>query len=193
MEIYEYELSDFIDHDLNSDRLILEIKAVPALVDVVFVTRIKTTSHVHVDIGYPTALSGGDKLLLDGVIAAHRDSAHWLPDVKQAKFKAIDAKTDAMVARGFTHQGVVYELYLEAQIRLLSMLVLKDNLPYPILYNSKDDSTVLDLNGPNDVIGLAFAAIGSIKWILDSGTAQKSAVRAATTVEEVNAIVDPRQ
>lgn len=189
--IYDYELSDFIDHNINSDRLLLEIKAVPALVDVVSVTRHKA-NQAHVEIVYPTALSNGDKALLDGVVAAHRDASHWLPDAKRAKFAAIDAKTNELIAGGFVFQGKTFELYLEAQVRLIGLIVLKDMLTYPIAYNSKDDFDFTTLTGPNDVVTMAGTALAYIGGYLNGGTALKQLVREATTIDQVNAIVDPR-
>jgi len=186
--IYEYLLSTFQDGAINSDRLLEEIKATPALVDVEYVIQRGSV----VDVAYPTALSNGDKAQLDAVIAAHRDAAHWLPDVKRAKFKAIDEKTNELIAGGFVYQGKTFELYLEAQVRLIGMLVLKDMLTYPIAYNSKDDFDFVNLTSPTDILTMAGTALSYIGAYLNGGTALKQAVRAATTIAEVDAIVDPR-
>jgi hypothetical protein len=72
------------------------------------------------------------------------------------------------------------------------MLVMAQYLTFPILYNSKDDTHVVELQNAGDVAQMAGAALGAIGYYLNTGTALKQQVRDATTVEQVNAVIDPR-
>lgn len=113
--------------------------------------------------------------------------------LKAKRFAEVDARTDEIVAGGFTYlDGNRYSLSNEAQSRFLAMLVAKDFLTYPILYNSIDDLRELSLANGDEVLNFVFTAMGAMRSYLDSGTTIKDALRNATTEDEINTIVDPR-
>jgi len=188
MKTFIYSVAAFQDGDLNPERFIADAKQIVGLEQIQFITHTGTT----VSVVFQTEISQEAKFALDALVAEHRDDLHHLPTVKQLKFRAIDSVTIALIESGFTYQGIRFELYLEAQVRLLGMIVMAQFLTYPILYNSKDDTQVIELNNAGEVMAMAGGALGSIGYYLNTGTGLKQQVREATTVEQVNAITDPR-
>ena len=138
---------------------------------------------------------------LDSVVAAYRSGAESriLVELKEQRVKEIDSVTDDLILGGFEHQNMQFEATLEAQSRMLALLVMSlhpDQFPpaavFPITWNSKDDSEVLELTQGSDVIQLVMACIGTYRAHIDSGTALKAQVRAASTISEVLAVEDNR-
>jgi len=120
-----------------------------------------------------------------------------LDEAKVAKVAEIDAKTDSFIDQGFEYppaSGVYFSLSLPAQSKLMALEIIKDDpvTAYPIEYNSKNDKAKHSMADANDAHNFFLQALGTVRAYLDSGTALKDAVRAATTVAEVEAIVDPR-
>lgn len=119
-------------------------------------------------------------------------NAGTLENAQQIAFAVIDARTDAIFLTGFEFAGNRYSLTNEAQSRFIAMLVAKDILSYPIQYNSLDDTYRLDIEDAAMLVQFIMTAMATARAYLDSGTQLKSAVRVATTIAEVAAIVDPR-
>jgi hypothetical protein len=115
-----------------------------------------------------------------------------LDEAKAEAFERIDARTDELFASGFEFNGHRYSLTNEAQSRFLTMLITKDLIGYPIVYNSIDDTYQLEIGSAAETQAFVFTALGTGRAYLDSGTALKDAVRQAATVEDVSAVVDPR-
>jgi hypothetical protein len=106
-------------------------------------------------------------------------------------FAQVDQRSDQLIAAGFDYGGIRFSASLEAQIRYTNMMVLADTLA-PLDCNSLDDSTYLTLPTPDDLRNFCMVALGHVKGIVDSGSAQKEVVRALETAEELTAFVDPR-
>lgn len=124
---------------------------------------------------------------------AEKTALH-LQDRKNERVLEVDAKTDAMIAAGFAYRSVTFSLTLEAQCQLLAVFAFRDTgaLSYPIRWNSLDDTDQIDIIDAADLTQFCMTALGTVRSILDTGTVLKDQIRAATTVAEVDAIVDNR-
>lgn len=129
--------------------------------------------------------------IINSAIANHHAS---LDQAKKAKYAAIDAKTDEIIARGFTFQNIVFSTSLDAQSRMLGMDQLRNDaaMTYPIIFNSLDDSISISIPDADTVHAFVLTGVGYYRAAIDSGSALKADVRAATTVAEVQAITDTR-
>ncbi len=126
------------------------------------------------------------------LVTAHRAG---LVQVRSARYAEVDAKTDELIARGFPFQGLLFSTSIEAQSRMLGMDALRNDpaMTYPIVFNSLDDEAALTISDAATVHALVLTGIGYYRAVIDSGSALKAQVRAATTVDEVLAVVDPRE
>lgn len=117
-----------------------------------------------------------------------------LIEAKAAKFASIDARTDELIASGFTFASKQFSLSQAAQSRLMGINQVRDdeNVTYPIKWNTIDDSDTYSIPDSATVLSFYLTAVGTYRTHVDSGTALKDQVRAATTVAEVDAVVDNR-
>ncbi len=120
-----------------------------------------------------------------------------LQEAKDFKHAAIDVRTEELIAAGFefpTGSGLWFSLSSHAQRNLQGLDQVRD-LPeviYPVAWNTLDDSAVLSIPDSATAHGFFLTAFAVYRAHLDSGTALKDQVRAATTVAEVDAVVDAR-
>lgn len=124
-----------------------------------------------------------------------------LPAYKAAKVAAIDTRTDELIAVGFTYESKQFSLSLASQSKMTAAHQIKDHplFVYPVNWNTIDDTDVFAIGAGTDQVADAaimsafyMTAIGTIRVHLDSGTALKGSVRAATALAEVDAVVDLR-
>lgn len=129
-----------------------------------------------------------DQETLDAIVHAH--VAISLDDNKAVRIIQIDKRTDAIIAAGFLYDGNTFSLSTQAQMNWMGLYTLKDLQTWPIGVTTAANETyqlaLLNL--------VAFIATGSqvIKNAVGSGRALKIAINAATTQEELDAIVDTR-
>lgn len=120
------------------------------------------------------------------------------PAYKQAKNAAIDQRTVELINQGFLYSSKVFSLSSSAQSywnglgNLAANGLLTEPDDFPMTVNTLDDTDTHDIVNIANAIGLFAAAAATIKGHLASGTALKTQVRAATTVAEVDAVVDSR-
>lgn len=124
-------------------------------------------------------------------IAAWRDNLA-LPDAKAGRLNEIDAKTTEVIARGFAYDKKTFSLSSSAQSTLSNTFIAREMLTYPVRWNTLDDLDAHNLVDANDVTAMYAAGVTAVRAALDGGTALKDLVRAATTMEALGAIVDPR-
>jgi len=141
-------------------------------------------------------LTGSEVTTLDDTVAAHQLVAA-LTDAKAEKIKTIDANTGALIGKGFEFpaaSGIMYSLSDAAQRTLIAADQQRSDptFTYPVIWNSKDDLSEISLADATELHNFVLTAVGTTRAWLDSGTGLKSQVRAATTVAEVEAIVDNR-
>lgn len=132
-----------------------------------------------------------DPPVINNVITNHRAS---LEQAKQMKYAVIDAKTDEIIARGFTFNGKVFSTSLDAQARILGMDSLRADpaMTYPIIFNTIDDDDSISIPDADTVHAFTLTGIGYYRAAIDSGSILKAAVRAGTSIDEVQAVTDTR-
>jgi len=118
----------------------------------------------------------------------------FLNSAKQDRYNNIDAKTDLIIGRGFVFSGMTFSTSMEAQARMLGMLILSTNplLQYPIIWNNLDDTGAITLPDAAMVQSFVLTGIGYYRAAIDSGSTLKAAVRGAVDIAAVRAIVDTR-
>jgi hypothetical protein len=154
-----------------------------------------TYDDVSVDITFDLVVP--TQAQIDAIVAAHQGHGDLLAVVKRKKVIAIDDRTDVLIGLGFEFppgSGMMFSLSKSGQLTMLGMDQLRDdpNFSYPVNYNSKNDDGVVALVNSAMVHNFFLSAAGTLRYRLDSGTVIKDEVRDATTVAEVEAIVDPR-
>lgn len=114
-----------------------------------------------------------------------------LADMKAAYFRAIDARTQEVLARGFTYSGVTVGLSLQAQVRYEA---LKDSglLATTSVEANDDNNPPLSLSTSLAIGAFVDAARAYVRTVYSDANALKASVRSATTVAGVEAVVDNR-
>jgi len=177
--------------DTNVGVLSQEIKT--ALPGKPFTLRANDTALVA---DFVDTLTGAEVTTLDDTVAAHQLVAA-LADAKAEKIRSIDANTGRLIALGFefpASSGTIFSLSDSAQRTLLAADQQRSDpsFTYPVVWNSLDDSATISLADATELHDFVITAVGTTRAHLDSGTDLKDQVRAATTVAEVEAVVDNR-
>lgn len=117
-----------------------------------------------------------------------------LPAAKEAKFNAIDKRTEELIRAGFTYGGKTFSLSTNAQNTFTGLYAVRAEVvfQYPVRVNTINDLDYLELADADDVRDFYLTAVGTYRAHLDGGTALKDAVRDATTIAEVEAVKDGR-
>ena len=123
--------------------------------------------------------------------------AQLLTVVKQRKLSVIDGRTAELVSAGYEHpaaSGQMFSLGAETRNLLVGMDLLRDDpaFVYPVDWNTIDGMAKITLDDATEVHNFFLTSVGVYRDHLDSGTALKDSVRAATTITAVNAVVDNR-
>jgi hypothetical protein len=189
MQLYgiTYQLSDFPDGSVIPTAFTKQMVGAnisPQLVKV-------EVRDSEVDLWFDRSISLSDALGISAVVTAHHGS---LAVAKQAAFATIDKKTDEIIARGFPFAGKVFSTSIEAQARMLGMDMLRTdpNMQFPITWNVMDDTDSLQIADADTAHAFVLTGIGYYRAAIDSGSALKAAVRAATTLAAVEAVTDAR-
>ena len=118
-----------------------------------------------------------------------------LPELKEAKLAAIDAKTNQLIAQGFIFDGHTFSLSLNAQSNFMGIkvateggLLTEDNYPYE-LTTLDDEAYQLSWALKDAFFG---SVLNAVATHLAYGRALKVAVKSATTQAELDLIVDNR-
>lgn len=114
-----------------------------------------------------------------------------LAQSKVKKKADIDMRTRALIASGFTFDGSTFSLSENAQINWSGLNSAKDAIVYPVSVTTIDDGEYSLVDAPT-VSAFFLTGVGVIKSHYDGGRALKIQVEAATTIDEVNNIVDNR-
>lgn len=137
--------------------------------------------------------NAADQTAVTNAVQAHEGSAS-LAEYKRAKIVAIDSRTNELISAGFTYASKQFSLSLPAQLKMTGTHQIKDDpaLTYPLDWNTIDDLDVYAIANAADLDGFFLTGVGTLRYQLDSGTALKDAVRAATDVAGVDAVADTR-
>lgn len=120
---------------------------------------------------------------------------------RNVKYALIDTKTQELIALGFSHAGKNFSLSANAQrywtglfLSVIGGLVTDSDTPptFPMEINTVDDQDTHDVLSVAEVTLIYGTMLVTVKGTIGSGTTLKDAVRAALTVEAVEAIADPR-
>jgi len=112
-----------------------------------------------------------------------------LEELKTARYNEIDLQTSELINAGFAFDGHTFSMSLTAQINWSNFPNLPDEL-FPL--------SVVDIAEEIYVLSLAnkynfyFSALNYKNQFLQSGGVLKGQIKACTTIEEVNAIIDNR-
>lgn len=139
-------------------------------------------------------LSTEDLATLDQVVADH---APALALAKKKKFAEIAYRTEQLIGEGFEFapaNGMRFGLSEDAQLNLSTLYNNRNEawITWPVNWPSIDKNDVYAIPDAATIEGFFLTAAGTKQAIMDSETPIDDEVRAATTVAEVNAIVDPR-
>jgi hypothetical protein len=127
-------------------------------------------------------------------MTSQEKDSEYLDEIKIAKCANIKTRTDELIAQGYSYSSKTFSLSLVARIELIGLHQLRSDpaITYPIKWNTLDESSVFNLTNSDDMHAFFLTAFGTYRSITDSGTSLKDQVRAASTIAEVNEIVDER-
>lgn len=162
----------------------------------------KNPDVVSVVVGAPVGLSamGGrdpqyhTKTSGDGTDISHYTATLQLRERKKTRVVLIDRKTDWLIAQGFVVGVKRFSLTMYAQMKMTAAHQVKDDpaLVYPIRWNTIDDRDSHDIANATALNTFYMTGFNMVRGHLDSGTVFKDAIRAATSVAELDAVVDDR-
>lgn len=116
--------------------------------------------------------------------------------LKPEKIAAIEAKTASLIGGGFEYpaaSGTMYSLGVDARIEIIAMKQAKANeLSYPVPFTSQDGTVNASLANAAEVDTFYATAFGRYQAIKAAGGLLKAQVAAATTIAELDAVVDNR-
>lgn len=129
-----------------------------------------------------------DRSALDAVVAAH--VAVSLGDRKAMRVLDVDARTRAIIAGGFSFDGQRFSLSYQAQTNWISLAALKDILTFPInVTTNTDTSYSMTADKVPSFLGAGAYVVASA---IGSGRTLKIAINAASTQDDLDAVVDTR-
>lgn len=131
----------------------------------------------------------------DGTAISHYVEVLALKPLKMWKAAQIDARTEELIAAGFlASNGKRFRIDDRAMCRYQILFESRNNagLTYPILINVYDNDGVQSLGVAAAVVAFVEEVYLGHQAIIASGAALKQQVIDATTVAEINAVVDNR-
>lgn len=189
--IYRLPFSTLKDKTFNASRLASEIKAALGLPSAFIFRSYDDKRDLSIDTG--RELADLEQIQLKSVVEAHVPDEKHLATAKAQKFAVVDRRTKRIIDQGFVYNGVRHSLSENMQKNLLGAMQVKDvAATFPIKFNSIDDLTDTIITDAASLEVMFATAMMAIRVAWEGGTALKAQVRAATTVEEVNAISDTR-
>ncbi len=123
---------------------------------------------------------------------------YTLKKLKDKKTREINKHSDELLNEGMEYSNLMFDMSLEDQKNYLSLYSFKDIFDYtndpPKVHcrNLEGNRTDIVFNTQQDLVNFVLAGLGFVKNLIDSGNDLKLQVDNATTVEELNNIVDDR-
>lgn len=111
---------------------------------------------------------------------------------KLAKVAAINNKTAGLISQGFSYGGETFSLSLQAQANLQDLYARRASLSWPMVVENINDTATVTLNDQTEGGAFYTAAYNTIVGHRATGKALKDQVRSASTIVELDAIVDNR-
>jgi len=140
---------------------------------------------------------GGDNIPVGVELRIVAASVIGVDDAKRERVRVVDTRTNEIIDAGFEFppaSGVLFSLSMQAQSKLNGAFIARDEpeFVYPLEWNNIDDTTTVAIADASTLRLFYLQAVGTVKAVLESGTDLKKAINVATTIEEVEAVVDPR-
>jgi len=117
-----------------------------------------------------------------------------LARARTLRIAEIDRNTRRLIAKGFEWGGKTFSLSPASQSTVTGQQIalLSNLLAFPVKWNTKDDTDTVELSDESQATAFFAAALGTVRAHLESGTALKDLVRAASSIEDVMGISDDR-
>jgi len=182
-----YTISTILSGSLNLNKLNDEIENSGTVSDFQNISNNKKTDEIEI-----FGASILDLPALDLIIENH--SAFDLSELKESRYDEIDAKTVEIISAGFVFDGQTFSLSAQAQNNWTNIKAQKDVFNamgmFPIQVSTKD-SDVYFLQYA-DVDSFWGAGMVAVKTPYNIGGNLKKLIFDATTIEEVNLVIDNR-
>jgi len=144
-------------------------------------------------INFSEELDTNQQTSLNLIIENHNSDI--LVELKKTRYQEIDSRTNELIEEGFEFppsSGLFFNLDPKSQIRIHGCDYARDLLPYPLKWQSLDDNNQISIVDADMMHNFFLVGLNTLKSRIDSGTALKEQIAQATTVEEVNAVIDNR-
>lgn len=139
-------------------------------------------------IKFSQELSVSEMSELESIISNY--SPDPLPNAKSTKISEIDTKTQVLIMEGFQFDNNTFSLSLEAQKNWLALKSLESMFTFPVEITTLDNKAyLLQQSNLDSFVGLGIQAV---QGYLNSGRALKEQVCSASTLPEVDSIIDNR-
>lgn len=141
-------------------------------------------------------LDGAQAVTLYDVVQAHKVGApaRVLEQARAEKLFAIDQRTKELIASGFSYGGKRFSLSQQKQMNIVGSYTarLLPQYTYPVRWNTIDDLDFHDVVDAAEIEVFFLTAMGNLRVYVGGDTTLKDAARAATTLAELDAVVDSR-
>ena len=194
MNIVEYPFSATANGEVDFSSLVKEL-AQAGLSQRPFLMRGYTSA---LRIGFAGVVSQQDRTLLDALVASHNQISKLLDSLKERRLRDIDIRTSELIATGsFEYpeaSGFMFSMTTTAQFNTLVMYTRRNdgNFTYPVVRSIKNNKSSISLSDVSAVEAFYAASEIAVRSVLDNGNILKEQVNDATTMEQVNAVVDNR-
>ena len=135
--------------------------------------------------------TANEGIVCDDTVAAHVPQT--LAEAKAAKNGLIDTRTQDIIAQGAPYDGHYFSMGYGDQLSYiaLDLACVQGQAVFPIEVRDMVDAPYY-LADAAAYYTFFFTGLGYVQAVLAGGRAIKDQVNACTTIEQVNAIVDPR-
>jgi hypothetical protein len=113
-----------------------------------------------------------------------------LSKLKEHRYNQIDGKTSLLIQQGFTYDNMSFSLSLPAQTNWHAIKNQPSEFTFPVTISTADNNTY-DL-AQSSVSAFWQEGKQTLKGHIDSGRALKKQIFDATTIEQVNSVIDNR-
>jgi len=188
---HQYTLAQTANGTFNVNKISIDLRASG-------ITQLPQTigiSSTSVTFRFSAPLSVPDKDRLNAVVASHTGNGTLLELAKRTKSLYVDQRTTGLIERGtFVYDTKQFSTSKTAQFNTHVMWTRRNesSFSYPVVRATKDNLSTTSLADATAVEAFYDASESAVRSILDAGNALKTQVNAATTVEEVNAVIDNR-
>lgn len=184
-----YNKSEFPGGVMDLQQLHEELSGVSFTVGFVGVTQDLELITVELD----ASPSQDDIDLVDSIVLSH----NYLRAYKKRAADVIDRRTERLIEVGFefpTSSGIYFSLSVNSQVKIIGAHEARDDpsFEYPVVWNSVHNMDRVVIPDSTTLHAFFIKAITTYRVILDQGTTLKTQIRNASSIAEVDAVVDNR-